>query len=114
MEVPLKQLDLFLAELASSTPVDVMPGASDPTTFTLPQQPLNACFFPQASRFSTLQNVTNPYECGLDDRVIITGHSGQPVDDLKKYTRGLSAVELMAKTLEWQHMVTPELLATLY
>jgi DNA polymerase delta subunit 2 len=33
-----KQLDVFLSDLASSVPVDLMPGATDPATLALPQQ----------------------------------------------------------------------------
>ena len=34
---PLRQLDLFLSQVASSVKVDLMPGSLDPTNFTIPQ-----------------------------------------------------------------------------
>ncbi len=43
---PLRDLDMALAELAESLPVDVMPGADDPANVSLPQQPLHKCLFP--------------------------------------------------------------------
>jgi hypothetical protein len=43
---PLRDLDMALAELAESLPLDVMPGAADPANLSLPQQPLHKCLFP--------------------------------------------------------------------
>ncbi len=36
-----RDMDMVLTELASALPVDVMPGAEDPTNVALPQQPLH-------------------------------------------------------------------------
>lgn len=44
---PLKQLDLVLTQLSAALPVDIIPGENDPSTFTLPQQPLHKCMFPR-------------------------------------------------------------------
>jgi DNA polymerase delta subunit 2 len=63
---PLNQLDGFLTQLASSIPVDIMPGCSDPTTASLPQKPLNRAIIPESSRYSTLKRVYNPYSCNVD------------------------------------------------
>ena len=63
-----------------------MPGDNDPTGHWLPQQPSPACMFPQAARYSTLNRVPNPYQATIGGRVVL-GSSGQPVDDLRKYTR---------------------------
>ena len=76
-----RQLDLLLAQLLGSCPVDVMPGAMDPANFTMPQQPLHPCLFQHSARFSTLNLATNPYEMKIGDRVFL-GHSGQPVSDM--------------------------------
>lgn len=46
--------------------VDLMCGDSDPANFTLPQQPLHRCMFPQAMMYPTMQSVSNPYECTVD------------------------------------------------
>jgi len=103
---PLKQLDISLAELASAIPVDLMAGASDPVTTTLPQQPIHDCLFPHASRCeSTFKKVTNPHEFTTGDaEVTFLGHSGQPIEDLLKYTKGKSPIELMEDTLKWRHV----------
>ena len=42
---------MALMELASGVPVDVMPGATDPASAALPQQPLHRCLFPGASAY---------------------------------------------------------------
>jgi len=62
-----------------------MPGADDPTNFTMPQQPFHQCLLPRAARYSTLKRVTNPYEAYIGRRMFL-GASGQILDDLKKYT----------------------------
>ena len=46
--------------------VDVMPGEFDPANFTLPQQPLHSCMFPQSMVYPTLNCVSNPYCCTVD------------------------------------------------
>ena len=43
--------------------VVLMPGEYDPANFTLPQQPLHRCMFPQTSRYPTLKLATNPQDC---------------------------------------------------
>ena len=44
---------MAMAELAGSMPVDVMPGASDPASRSLPQQQLHHSLFPAAATFQT-------------------------------------------------------------
>jgi DNA polymerase delta subunit 2 len=53
---------MLLSNIKSSVDVDLMPGEFDPANYTLPQQPLHKCMFPQASRYPTFQTVTNPYD----------------------------------------------------
>lgn len=36
-----RNMDMVVTELAAAMPVDVMPGAEDPTNVALPQQPLH-------------------------------------------------------------------------
>ena len=74
-------LDDLMAQLAGSVEVDLMPGEYDPTTFTLPQQPMHRCLLPTASRYKTMNCVTNPYELSVDG-VRVLGSSGQPVQDI--------------------------------
>ncbi len=110
---PLEHLDAFLAQVASSIPVDVMPGATDPTTSSLPQKPLNRAIIPLASRYSTVNNVTNPHDFVVDD-VAFLGTSGQPIDNMRMFMReGLSSMDLLCKTLEWRHIAptAPDTLA---
>lgn len=83
---PAGQLDTLLAQLLGTCPVDVMPGKSDPTNVSLPQQPLHPCLFKHSSRFDSLNLVPNPYEFAVDDCTVI-GHSGQPTDDILRQTR---------------------------
>jgi len=102
---PIKQLDCALAEIASSICVDVIPGPSDPVNVTMPQQPLHKCLFPHAGRFqSSFKLTTNPYECVLEEDVLVLGHGGQPVLDMLMYTRNRSPVDLMEETLQWRHI----------
>jgi DNA polymerase II small subunit/DNA polymerase delta subunit B len=38
--VPIKEFDILLAQLLGSCPVDLIPGKSDPTNLSMPQQVL--------------------------------------------------------------------------
>lgn len=82
---PLRELDLLLTPLAASVPVDIFPGESDPSNFTLPQQPFHKCLFPSASSFSTFTRTTNP--CWLEvEGLQVLATAGQNVSDLAKYS----------------------------
>ncbi len=94
------EADLFLAEMASLIPVDLMPGARDPTNFCIPQQPLHSGLFPEAKRLANLSVHTNPYKLKIGDTVIL-GTSGQNVTDVIQYSdveSGIEALELIARS----------------
>ena len=82
----MKKFDMYLAQGLGSCDIDLMPGAEDPTTDTLPQQVMHPCLFPHSSRFDSLNLVTNPYSCRVDNCSIV-GHSGQPVFDILRTTK---------------------------
>ena len=66
-----RQLDDLLVQVASSLPMDLMPGPFDLATCVLPQQSLHRLMFHQAGRLPTLQSVTNPYSLTQAGRKII-------------------------------------------
>ena len=109
-----QELDLALLQLCAAVPVDIMAGATDPSQFMMPQQPLHRCLFPQSSRLKSLQATTNPYEAVIEGAHLL-GSSGQPLDDLDRYTKNeaVDRTQLLANTLEWRHMAptTPDTLA---
>lgn len=61
---PTAALDRFLAGLLPSIDIDLMPGETDPTGPTMPQQPLHHAMFSTASAYDGLEGRTNP--CWLD------------------------------------------------
>ena len=92
-------LDKFLVQLAGSVQVDIMPGAFDPSSHVLPQQPLHPCLFPLASAFPTLKTVSNPFALNIDG-LHLFGTSGQNTDDIIRNTdlsSSLDASELMIR-----------------
>jgi len=99
----IRSLDNILIQLAACMDVDIMPGEFDPANFTFPQQPLHRCMFPKATRFPTLQCVTNPYDCTIEG-VRIMGTSGQPAQDIWKFSRFDEHLDILEKTLEWRHL----------
>ncbi|KAI9595367.1 DNA polymerase alpha/epsilon subunit B-domain-containing protein [Syncephalis fuscata] len=99
----LQQADLFLEQVCASIDVDILPGSLDPVTMALPQQPIYPGLLPKASKYSTLQCVTNPYWCRVQDRLLL-GNAGQPVTDLCKYVQDKSALDLAVSSLTWRHM----------
>ncbi|XP_061191670.1 DNA polymerase delta subunit 2-like [Saccostrea echinata] len=99
----IKSLDDVFTQLASSVDVDLMPGEFDPANYTLPQQPLHKCMFPQALRYPTFQTVTNPYDFTIEG-VRVLGTSGQPVQDIIKYSTNEEPLDILEKNLEWGHL----------
>jgi len=109
---PVREADMKLTELSGSVAVDVMPGAADPSNFSLPQQPLHSCLFPGAAPVSTFTRCTNPHEFEVDG-VHFLGTSGQNVDDIVRYSNLNDRVEILQKLLEWRHLIptAPDTLA---
>ncbi|ESO89002.1 hypothetical protein LOTGIDRAFT_106607 [Lottia gigantea] len=99
----IKSLDDILVQLASCVDVDIMAGEYDPSNYTLPQQQLHRCMFPQANTYPTLHNVTNPYDFSLDG-IRILGTSGQPIEDIYKYSDIEHRIDMLEKTLIWGHI----------
>ena len=126
-----REVDMAITELAGAMPVDIMPGASDPASRSLPQQPLHHCLFPGAAGFQTLLRsvtpagrafhilalilryssccyrdcrVTNPHDFHLAGHHFL-GSSGQNVDDVYKYSNQEDRLGMMEAILEWGHLV---------
>ncbi|KAL4139690.1 hypothetical protein KRP22_003344 [Phytophthora ramorum] len=82
---PLKNADELVSTLAAAMCVDLMPGASDPSNYTLPQQSFHPCLFPRSSHFKSFRCVTNPYEAQVGG-VQLFGDAGQPLRSLLQCT----------------------------
>ncbi|XP_075210012.1 DNA polymerase delta subunit 2-like [Lycorma delicatula] len=98
-----EQLDEFLEQLVEFITVDLMPGQFDPTNHSIPQQPLHYCMFPKASKFNSLNGVTNPYCFQIEDRLVI-GTSGQPITDISLYSDLTDSLNILESTLKWGHL----------
>ena len=81
----LRDLDRFLTQLSAALPVDLMPGALDPSNISLPQQPFHSCLLPSAGRATAFCRATNPHLCEVDGLQLLAT-SGQNVDDLAAYS----------------------------
>jgi DNA polymerase delta subunit 2 len=96
----LADADVFLSEIASVVPVDVMSGPRDPVNYCLPQQPLHSGLFSEARRYRNLNVRTNPYKFRLGETVCL-GTSGQNILDIMEFTSiksPLDALELVAES----------------
>uniref|UniRef100_A0A7N0V3T3 DNA polymerase delta small subunit n=3 Tax=Kalanchoe fedtschenkoi TaxID=63787 RepID=A0A7N0V3T3_KALFE len=100
---PVKELDIFLTEIAASVSLDIMPGPDDPANFALPQQPLHRCLFPSSSSYSTFRSCSNPHSFEID-KIRFIGTSGQNIEDLEKYSDAKDRLEFMERTLRWRHL----------
>ena len=116
---PIRNADYLMAQIARAVSVDIMPGDRDPSNVAMPQQRLHPCIFPRSSGFrDTFNLVTNPYKCTLGDKkdassVCITGHAGQPVADIARFSSLTDPLDALERTLVWQHLAptAPDTLA---
>lgn len=112
---PLKEADVRLSELAGGVPIDLMPGATDPANYSLPQQPLHGCLFPGTTKFGgrNLHRCTNPHEFEVDG-IRFLGTSGQNVDDVARYSTLEDSTLILQEMLEWGHLIptAPDTLST--
>lgn len=113
--------DEYLSVLASTLPVHLMPGESDPTTVAFPQIPIHPALFKHARALlegMALVLESNPQQFSINDTILL-GSSGQPIRDLIGYTEetpesqpGLE-LDLLHHTLKWRHLA-PTAPDTLY
>lgn len=80
-----------------------MPGDSDPSNHSLPQQPIHPCIFQQAARLQSCQLASNPHMCTVGGRLFL-GHAGQPIENLVRVTDDRQPIQLLEDTLEWGHL----------
>ncbi|KAK4561045.1 DNA polymerase delta small subunit Cdc1 [Recurvomyces mirabilis] len=111
-KAPTDRLDQWLASLLPSIPITLLPGEQDPTSTSLPQQPIHAAMFPHSRAYMNapaanegagwFDSTTNPAECSVDGwRLLATG--GQPVDDVYKYLPDCEErLEMMEAMLRWR------------
>jgi DNA polymerase delta subunit 2 len=64
-----KIADGYLAQLAATMNITLVPGCDDLTTAVLPQQPTHRCLFPRASKFPSFKSETNPLYCTIQDQL---------------------------------------------
>lgn len=121
---PILHLSSHLHDLASSMPVHLLPGASDPSGTILPQQSFPRAMFGAASTYATFTCETNPtyihLASGAQDSLedlkkagqplprsrLILATSGQPLNDMFKYLPSPPATRLSIaeSTLRWRHV----------
>jgi DNA polymerase delta subunit 2 len=134
---PTDHLDAWLADLLPSIPVTIVPGDQDPTSASLPQQPLHAALFPRSRAYMAppptsstttktqsepgwLDAQTNPTQFSLAGHLYL-GTAGQPVDDIAKYlpfseassTGSSFTLSIMEAMLRWR-LVAPTAPDTLW
>lgn len=98
-----KTFDEFLTNLSKSVVVDLMPGEFDPSNVMLPQQPFYHGLFPKSSVNPMFTNVPNPYQCTIEDRLIL-GTSGQNINDIRAFSTQDDPIECLKNTLQWSHV----------
>jgi len=97
---PMNGCDMLFSQIAASIPIDVMSGNQDVCNLHIPQQPIHSVLLPISSKLNNFITVTNPYQFKVDNTIFL-GTSGQPVEDITKYSELSSSLEILEKTLEW-------------
>lgn len=107
---PTAHFDQFLADVLTTMPVTLIPGASDPANVSMPQQPIHSAMFPRARNYGAMPDttepgwfdaVTNPWEGEVDGwRVLGTG--GQNIDDIFKYVESEDRLRMMEAMCRWR------------
>lgn len=115
LKAALAEADDFYAQLATTVPVDVMPGRDDPSNGALPQMPLHPLLFRKVRELprGRFRSVSNPFECEVDGLRVL-GHSGQPVEDMLRCTQLRTPLEALSTTFEAAHLAptAPDTLST--
>ena len=94
-DAPMKELDAVISQMCSCLPVDIIPGPKDPTNSMLPQAPIHPCLLPSANSYKEALNCCpNPYSARIGGLKFL-GTSGQPVEDMRKYTATRTVVDKM-------------------
>ncbi|WWC69696.1 uncharacterized protein I206_103639 [Kwoniella pini CBS 10737] len=101
---PTKTLSTLIEDLlASSLPINIIPGPSDPAGATLPQQALPKVMFGSKDKTRGLECGTNPSWLEIGGKSFLnTG--GQTIDDVFKYLPSDSRLAMARRTLEWRHI----------
>ncbi|KAF9533433.1 DNA polymerase alpha/epsilon subunit B-domain-containing protein [Crepidotus variabilis] len=115
---PILGLGSTLQDIAGVMPINILPGASDPSGIIMPQQPFPRAMFGDAARYSTFSCETNPTYITLStsdskasprldpiSRTFLI-NSGQPLNDMFKYlpTPPNTRLSMAESTLRWRHM----------
>lgn len=70
---------------------------------TVTFQLIAVCFGLQSGSHSTLQSVSNPYECCLGGRTIV-GTSGQTVNNVRACSQQCDAIDILDSLCRWGHL----------
>lgn len=113
---PTARFDTWLANLLPSIPITLLPGESDPTATSLPQQAIHAAMFPHSRAYmqppavdhssteqerSWFTSTTNPTEFDLQGWRFLT-IGGQTLNDVYKYLSTNDRLEMMEAMLRWR------------
>ncbi|KAJ2178237.1 DNA polymerase delta small subunit Cdc1 [Coemansia sp. RSA 551] len=104
--VPVQKLvasvDAYLSDIAACMPLALLPGPGDPSSASLPQQPLHPSMFAQCRQYTGFRTLTNPAYFEINN-VLLLGTSGQNVRDLCRYSNE-TPCQLAAQSLQWRHV----------
>ncbi|KAF8305344.1 hypothetical protein DL93DRAFT_358754 [Clavulina sp. PMI_390] len=105
---PLAQLSSTLKDLASSIPIHLLPGATDPAGAILPQQPMPRAMFGFEPGVGIVSGVfqceCNPawIDLGVGNGLLAT--SGQNLDDVFKYLESEDRLGMARAMMQWRHI----------
>lgn len=100
---PLRDLDDKLSMLVRSVPIALVPGPSDPSNCALPQNPIALGLLPQTAKLPAFQSFPNPASITVDGTDFIAT-AGQNIDDMARYVKHSSRVDLARQCLENRHL----------
>ncbi|KAI3386445.1 hypothetical protein SNEBB_009101 [Seison nebaliae] len=108
-QLKIERLDKILFKLLENLSIYIVPGANDPTTYILPQQPISKIFFPRCKDHHNFHSITSPSILNLieendEGKLKLLISNGRVINDCMKQTTFPKPIDAMEYLLKTSHL----------